>query len=90
MIRTPGPSQVSRALASSAVVAVVEGVAVGVRSRSLTTITLRPRGTSIRVAPGSGENGAPRRPTTVGLGAYPDERVGGRSHGPSIVEVRHR
>ncbi len=69
MTSTPGPSQVSRARASSAVVAVVEGVASGVRSRSLTTITRRPRGTSTRVAPGSGENGAASAgmATTFGL-----------------------
>ena len=55
MIRIPGPSQVSRARATSVVTAEVVGVASGVRSRSLTTMTLRPRGTSTRVTPGSGE-----------------------------------
>ena len=69
MTSTPGPSHVSRARASSAVAAVVDGVASGVRSRSLTTITRRPSGTSTRVAPGSGENGSRfcRVATTFGL-----------------------
>ena len=56
MIRMPGPSQVSRARASSVVVAVVDAVASGVSRRSLTTMTRRPSGTSIRAAPGSGSN----------------------------------
>ena len=56
MIRIPGPSQVSRARASSVGDRrTLSGVASGVRSRSLTTMTRRPRGTSMRVAPGSGE-----------------------------------
>ena len=56
MMRIPGPSQVSRARASWAVTARLDGLASGVRRRSLTTMTRRPRGTSTRVAPGSAEN----------------------------------
>ena len=55
MIRIPGPSQVSRARATSVVTAEDVAVASGVRSRSLTTMTRRPRGTSMRLTPGSGE-----------------------------------
>ena len=54
MMRMPGPSQVSRAWASSPVRATLEDVASGVSSRSLTTMMRRPRGTSTRVPPGSG------------------------------------
>src|SRR5664280_1938782 len=53
MMRMPGPSQVSSARASSPVTARDDGVALGVSSRSLTTMTRRPRGTSTRVPPGS-------------------------------------
>ena len=44
MIRIPGPSQVSRARATSVVTAEVVRVASGVRRRSLTTMTRPARG----------------------------------------------
>ena len=91
MIRTPGPSQVSRARASSAVTARRRGVASGVSSRSLTTMTRRPRGTSTRVAPGSGrERGGHALGPSGRPGRAPAGRLAGRGHGPSIVEARRR
>ena len=64
MTRMPGPSQVSRAWASSPVRASVEGVAAGVSRRSLTTMMRRPSGMSTRVPPGSGAKSGAGAPTT--------------------------
>ena len=65
MMRMPGPSQVSRARASSALTKEEDVVAVGVNKRSETTITRRPRGTSMEVAPGSGVNDSGATPGTI-------------------------
>ena len=75
MTRSPGPSQASRARASSVLTVVEEAVAVPESRRSLTTMTRRPMGTSTTTgAAGSvrATDGGPPSPVSPPLAASAD------------------
>ena len=92
MIRMPGPSQVSRARASSAVTARVDGGGLGGEQQVADHHDPAAERDVDPGGPGLGARtvGLPAAPASGRRGPACVRRLCGRSHSPSIVEARRR